>query len=319
MPAPRENLKVTTPRDLRVAELLLQSPLSATDYHLHLRPDERGHRRPSATSPPPTPSATARRPSERGIAELGVSEHVHRFTRRSTSGSTRSGAQSAVDDLDAYCEFVREETDLRLGIEADFVPGPRGPDGRTCSTAATGTTSSARCTSSATQAVDHEATGHLGPRRASPDKVWRRYFETLGEAARSGLFDILAHPDLVKVWGAERPRPEGDLRRFYEPRHGGDRRGAASRSRSRPPGCASRSASSTRRRRSWRCASTPGARSRCRATPTCPRTSAAATTQALELLAEHGRDASCASSSGRDAPAIGADRMRAWRRATGIG
>jgi histidinol-phosphatase (PHP family) len=49
-----------------------------------------------------------------------------------------------------------------------------------------------------------------------PEKVWRRYFETLGEAARSGMFDILAHPDLVKVWGADRPRPEGDLRRFYD-------------------------------------------------------------------------------------------------------
>ena len=49
-----------------------------------------------------------------------------------------------------------------------------------------------------------------------PEKVWRRYFETLGEAARSGMFDILAHPDLVKVWGRERPRPEGDLRRFYD-------------------------------------------------------------------------------------------------------
>src|SRR6202011_5855558 len=24
------------------------------------------------------------------------------------------------------------------------------------------------------------------------------------------------HPDLVKVWGRERPRPEGDLRRYYE-------------------------------------------------------------------------------------------------------
>jgi histidinol-phosphatase (PHP family) len=50
----------------------------------------------------------------------------------------------------------------------------------------------------------------------SPEKVWRRYFETLGECARSGLYDILAHPDLVKVWGRDRPRPEGDLRRYYE-------------------------------------------------------------------------------------------------------
>jgi histidinol-phosphatase (PHP family) len=27
---------------------------------------------------------------------------------------------------------------------------------------------------------------------------------------------VLAHPDLVKVWGGERPLPEGDLRRYYE-------------------------------------------------------------------------------------------------------
>jgi histidinol-phosphatase (PHP family) len=30
------------------------------------------------------------------------------------------------------------------------------------------------------------------------------------------MYDILAHPDLVKVWGAEGPQPTGDLRRFYE-------------------------------------------------------------------------------------------------------
>ena len=50
-----------------------------------------------------------------------------------------------------------------------------------------------------------------------PDAVWRRYFETLAEAARSGLFDILAHPDLVKVWGRARPLPDRDPRFYYEP------------------------------------------------------------------------------------------------------
>ena len=30
------------------------------------------------------------------------------------------------------------------------------------------------------------------------------------------MFDILAHPDLVKVWGGDAPVPDGDLRRFYE-------------------------------------------------------------------------------------------------------
>jgi histidinol-phosphatase (PHP family) len=53
-------------------------------------------------------------------------------------------------------------------------------------------------------------------RDGDPDKVWARYFDTLGEAARSGMFDILAHPDLVKAFAGSVPVPDGDLRRFYE-------------------------------------------------------------------------------------------------------
>ena len=64
-------------------------------------------------------------------------------------------------------------------------------------------------------AVDMEEYG-VWAREQDPDLVWRRYFETIAAAARSGLFDILAHPDLVKVWGGER-RPERDPRHYYEP------------------------------------------------------------------------------------------------------
>jgi len=53
-------------------------------------------------------------------------------------------------------------------------------------------------------------------RGADPERVWASYFETLGEAARTGIFDILAHPDLVKVFASRVPVPDGDLRRFYE-------------------------------------------------------------------------------------------------------
>jgi histidinol-phosphatase (PHP family) len=38
------------------------------------------------------------------------------------------------------------------------------------------------------------------------EEAWRRYFDVLGEAARSGLFDSLSHPDLVKIFG-ERDDP----------------------------------------------------------------------------------------------------------------
>jgi histidinol-phosphatase (PHP family) len=53
-------------------------------------------------------------------------------------------------------------------------------------------------------------------RSGDPEDVWTRYFQALGEAARTGLYDILAHPDLVKVWGQGVPTPDGDLRRFYD-------------------------------------------------------------------------------------------------------
>jgi histidinol-phosphatase (PHP family) len=49
------------------------------------------------------------------------------------------------------------------------------------------------------------------------DDIWCRYFETLASAARSGLFDILAHPDLVKVWGRAGRLPSVDPRTMYEP------------------------------------------------------------------------------------------------------
>jgi histidinol-phosphatase (PHP family) len=66
-------------------------------------------------------------------------------------------------------------------------------------------------------AVDHDGFDVWEAPDAGPEEIWARYFDHFNRCARSGLFDILAHPDLVKVWGRDRPLPEGDLRRFYEP------------------------------------------------------------------------------------------------------
>src|ERR1039457_4088 len=93
-----------------------------TDYHLHLRPDES-----DATPERYFTAANVERyrtvASERGIAELGVSEHVYRFRDALEVWQHSLWREFAHDDLDEYCGFVREQTDLRLGIEADFVPG----------------------------------------------------------------------------------------------------------------------------------------------------------------------------------------------------
>lgn len=46
------------------------------------------------------------------------------------------------------------------------------------------------------------------------EATWSQYWSSYSEMAESGLFDILAHPDLIKKFGH---RPPGDLRRYYEP------------------------------------------------------------------------------------------------------
>jgi histidinol-phosphatase (PHP family) len=184
-----------------------------TDYHLHLRLDDA-----EATAAEHFTSANAERyreaASERGIAELGVSEHIYRFHQALDVWRHPFWCTYAIDDLDEYCGFVREDTDLRLGIEADFVPGAEDRTANLLDARdfdyVVGSVHFLRDASIDTEEYSVWSTAH------PPEDIWRRYFQTLGEAARSGLFDILAHPDLVKVWGSERPRPEGDLRRFYE-------------------------------------------------------------------------------------------------------
>ena len=186
-----------------------------TDYHVHLRPDEAG----TTAEEYFTPGNAERyrdAASERGIAELGVSEHIHRFHAALDVWNHPFWCENAADDLDDYVEFVREETDLRLGIEADFVAGREDRLANLLERHdwdyVIGSVHFLR-----DHAVDMPGAFDVWGRGESPEKVWRRYFETLAEAARTGLYDIMAHPDLVKVWGRGRGVPDGDLRRYYEP------------------------------------------------------------------------------------------------------
>ncbi len=184
-----------------------------TDYHLHLRPDD-----PGATTERYFTGDNVQRyleaAKQAGIEELGVSEHVYRFRQALAVSRHPFWEQQAVDDLDSYCEFVRS-TPLRLGIEADFVAGAedriasllerREFDYVVGSVHLIGD-----------RFVDH-AGWDVWERESDADRVWERYFGLLAEAVRSGLFDVLAHPDLVKMWGPERPWPERDPRFHYEP------------------------------------------------------------------------------------------------------
>ncbi len=193
----------------------MSSPAMLTDYHVHLRPDEdetdpAGYWFTSENVDRYLESAGAA-----GIAELGCAEHIYRFSAGLDLWSHPFWERYGTDDLDAYCEFVRT-TPLKLGVECDFVPGAEDKT-RTLLEAREFDFVLGSVHFVGDEAVDLDEFAVWETRGGDPDKIWRRYFETVAEAVRSGLFDILAHADLVKVWGRARPGPERDPRFYYEP------------------------------------------------------------------------------------------------------
>ncbi|MFY9487550.1 MAG: histidinol-phosphatase [Solirubrobacterales bacterium] len=185
-----------------------------TDYHVHLRPDDfDAYFDDYMTADNVDRYRVAA--EEAGIKELGVSEHIHRFADALRIWDHPYWRENGRDDLGRYVDFVKNETSLRLGIEMDYIAG--------------------REDRIASVLDEHEWDYIVGSvhflemaaldwdkydiwkERQSPEQIWKEYFDTLAAAARTGLYDIMAHPDLVKYWGSERPKPEGDLRFFYEP------------------------------------------------------------------------------------------------------
>lgn len=184
-----------------------------TDYHLHLRPDEAGSA--SEYFSQENAERYLAAAEEQGIDELGVSEHIYRFKEALELWGHPYWHDQAVDDLAAYCEFVRT-TPLRLGLEADFI---RGAEDRIANLL---------------EGHDFDyvvgSVHYLGEAGAVDDRrydvwdsirdadsLWSTYFEWQADLVRSGLFDIVSHPDLVKIWGDDRPAPERDPRFHYEP------------------------------------------------------------------------------------------------------
>jgi histidinol-phosphatase (PHP family) len=84
-----------------------------TDYHLHLRPDDTGEADDCFSDQ--NVDRYLASAEEHGIDELGVSEHVYRFTQALEIWRHPYWEGSALDDLDTYVEFVRS-TPLKLGI-----------------------------------------------------------------------------------------------------------------------------------------------------------------------------------------------------------
>jgi histidinol-phosphatase (PHP family) len=148
-----------------------------------------------------------------GVTEYGISDHAP------VGREYFDDWRMLYDDLPQYLEWIeaaRAQADgqipIRAGLECDWLPGCESWiehlreihswDYLIGSVHYLGT-------------WDFDHPKWLG-RWAETDveSVWHSYWKEYAAMAESQMFDILAHPDLIKKFCH---KPDGDLRRFYEP------------------------------------------------------------------------------------------------------
>ncbi|HEY8449160.1 MAG TPA: histidinol-phosphatase, partial [Bacillota bacterium] len=161
---------------------------------------------------------------QRGIHEIGISEHAHRFPefrevmRHLLEPEPVAGAWWLADQfnqpllryIDAVTEAKTRGLPVKLGIEVDYLPGCER------SVRAILARYPWDYVIGSVHFLDAWAID-VGPQYGWPevdvDEAYRAYFRRLQQAARCGLFDVLAHPDLIKKFGH---RPSFDLGPLYD-------------------------------------------------------------------------------------------------------
>ena len=178
------------------------------DQHLHL---ERG-----AYNPEDYPQSWLDRYLEtaesRGVARLGVVEHAYRFVEaRGLLPGAWSEAR-CLYRLESYLDFVeaakRRGVPVSFGLEMDFVPGAEEGIRRFLALYPWDfVLGSVHFVDGVGVDLDED---RPRAREMGQERLWRRYFALSREAVRTGLFDVLTHPDLPKIFGERPPLPLED-------------------------------------------------------------------------------------------------------------
>ncbi|MGD9896768.1 MAG: histidinol-phosphatase HisJ family protein [Candidatus Methylacidiphilaceae bacterium] len=171
------------------------------DYHLHT---------PLCRHAVGSPAEYVRKAREAGLDELGFSDHNPMPT---AFDDWRMGP----DELPRYLAIVEEARaepgalPVRLGLECDFLPGYEDHIRFLAKEADWDYLIGSVHYVEPHWDIDNPA--KLARWEEKPvEEIWWLYFAAYARMAGSGLFDFLAHPDLVKKFGR---RPPGDLADYY--------------------------------------------------------------------------------------------------------
>lgn len=174
------------------------------DYHLHLRPD--GDRLDEGAYAPEHLERYVAAARGRGVGEIAITEHVYRFRQAADLAGHPYWLDNTRDDLDLYHERLADARDRGLpvlvGLELDWLGNDAAPGVEAIADTYPWDLLLGSVHWSGPLAFDHPDYSIWDA--YSVNDVWRRYVEALCEAAASGIYDVMAHPDLAKVFG-ERP------------------------------------------------------------------------------------------------------------------
>ena len=177
------------------------------DYHMHT--PLCGH----AVGHPREYAAEAVR---KGLQEIGFSEH-------NPMPSKFDDWRMDLADFPEYLRLVEEarlefpQLPIRLGLECDFIPGKEGWIRELAAKAQFDYFIGAVHYITPDWDVDNPL--KLARWKDQPvEEVWTKYFKAMTQAAQSGLFDFMAHPDLVKKFGAPVPLLPGTIALFVYPK-----------------------------------------------------------------------------------------------------
>ncbi len=175
------------------------------DYHMHLAPDDESIAEGAAMTLDHIRDYVAAA-IVRGVEEIAFTEHVYRFAVAADLLEHPWWQRNATGDLDAYRSALVATADTGLpvlaGIELDWLRDRVEPLRVIAAAGWDVVLGSVHWLGAL--AVDHPdyPVWDLYP----VDEVWRLYTDEVCAAAMSGIYDVMAHPDLAKVFGGRPSR-----------------------------------------------------------------------------------------------------------------
>jgi histidinol-phosphatase (PHP family) len=171
------------------------------DYHMHLR-DRHGDE-PGGRYLVERLELHAEQALRAGVDEIGITDHGYHFRQGAELWDVPWMQDRCGDDLDEYAAAIEEGKrrglPVKLGLEVDFLPD-RAEDIASLLEPYPWDYLLGSVHFVDGRSVDMDSS-------FADDAGWRAYFAALADAAASGLFDVLSHPDLVKFFG-RRPAAE---------------------------------------------------------------------------------------------------------------